>query len=178
MLVIHPSDPSTAFLTGLYAGLSDVTCLTGGESRNCLTSFLFHRPVGEPLMLLGHGTDAGLFRLDEDGEYRRYVGRSMAYCLRKHPIIGIWCHANLFANEMHLHGLFSGMIVSEMDEAEEYGITCTPEELARENEKFVQNLKRILDSGVPLFSVPAAMRSLGCRESELEWFNYNSLYYL
>ena len=45
----------------------------------------------------------------------------MAYCLRRHPVIGIWCHANLFAERFRLHDLFSGMVISEMEEAHAYG---------------------------------------------------------
>ena len=122
MLVIHPSDRTTDFLRTLYEGREDVRLLTGKESRKELGSILFHLRPGERAMLLGHGTDAGLFRLEEDGEYRLYVGHTMAYALRKHPVIGIWCHADLFARKELLHGLFSGMIVSEMPEAQKYGI--------------------------------------------------------
>ena len=97
MLVIHPSDRSTDFLRTLYEGREDVRLLSGKESRKELGSILFHLRPGERVMLLGHGTDAGLFRLEEDGEYRLYVGHSMAYALRKHPASGILCYAELFA---------------------------------------------------------------------------------
>ena len=75
MLVIHPSDQTTEFLRPLYEGREDVRLLSGKESRKELGSILFHLRPGERVMLLGHGIDAGLFRLEEGGEYRLYVGR-------------------------------------------------------------------------------------------------------
>ena len=123
MLVIHPSDQTTDFLRPLYEGREDVRLLTGKESRKELGSILFHLRPGERVMLLGHGTGAGLFRLDEDGEYRLYVGHSMAYTLRKHPVIGIWCHADLFARKQLPHGLSTATLVSETPAAPKHGIT-------------------------------------------------------
>ena len=124
MLVIHPADTSTDFLRVLYEGREGIRLLRGYESRNEVNDILFHLPAGEAVMLLGHGSDAGLFR-KQDGVYSLYVGRSMAYCLRKHWVIGVWCHACLFAEQLRLHGLFSGMIVSEKDEAREYAMETT-----------------------------------------------------
>ena len=62
MLVIHPYDKTTDFLRTLYKGREDVRLLSGKESRKELGSILFHLRPGEPVMLLGHGSDAGLFR--------------------------------------------------------------------------------------------------------------------
>lgn len=177
MLVIHPTDPTTSFLRILYEDLEDVRAIHGQhESRNDLLSLLFHRP-GEPVMLLGHGTDAGLFRL-ENGEYCCYVGRSMAYCLRKHPLIGIWCHANLFAENHRLHGLFSGMIISEMKEALEYGIPTTEAELALENALFASTLSGFLRAGLPYREIPDRMKAAVGDGPAVRQFNYQSLFAL
>lgn len=178
MLVIHPSDKSTDFLRTLYEGREGVRCLTGGESRKELGSILYHLRPGEPVMLLGHGTDAGLFRLEEDGKYRLYVGHSVVYSLRKHPLIGIWCHADLFARKEHLHGLFSGMIVSEMKEAEEYGIVCSQEELDCGNDYLAVHLKALLDEGIPLHEIPEQMAGMDAVHSQLTTYNYNNFYAL
>lgn len=178
MLVIHPSDRSTDFLRTLYGGLEDVRLLTGKESRKELGSILFHLHPGEKVMLLGHGTDAGLFRLEENGEYRVYVGHSMVYALRKHPVIGIWCHADLFARTEHLHGLFSGMIVSEMKEAQEYGISCSQEDLDRENANLVERLRVLFDHDVPFQEIPSRLAEMDTARTQLTRFNYNNFYYL
>lgn len=180
MLIIHQGivDPSISFLQVLYEGLEDARCLCGSESRNQVNDILFHLLPGEPVMLLGHGTDAGLFRL-EGGEYRCYIGRSMAYCLRKHPIIGIWCHANKFAEQLHLHGVFTGMIISEYDEALQEGIHTSPAELEQENRLFASTLSELLRTSLPYSEIPARMReAVGANDPAVRQFNYNSFYYL
>lgn len=178
MLVIHPSDKTTDFLRALYEGREDVRLLTGGESRKELGSILFHLCPGERVMLLGHGTDAGLFRLEEDGEYRLYVGHTMAYALRRHPVIGIWCHADLFARKEHLHGLFSGMIVSEMHEAQEYGISCSLEELDRENANLTERMRALFDEEVLFRQIPSRLAAMDAARTQLTMFNYNNFYCL
>ena len=178
MLVIHPSDRSTDFLRELYEGREDVRLLTGRESRKELGSILFHLRAGERVMLLGHGSPSGLFRLEEDGEYRLYVGHTMVYALRKHPVIGIWCHADLFARKEQLHGLFSGMIVSEMKEAQEYGIACSQEELDRENANLAERLRFLFDENVPFQQMPSRLAEMDTAGTQLTRFNYNNLYCL
>lgn len=175
MLVIHPADPTTDFLRVLYEGKEGCRCLLGGESRNQVNDLLFHLPPGEPVMLLGHGTDAGLFRL-EQGEQRRYVGRQMAFCLRRHPIIGVWCHANRFAEAHGLSGLFSGMVVSEREEAETYGIATSEKELERENLLFASTLAGFLNAGLPYPEIVARMREAAGNGPAVRMFNFNSLY--
>ena len=178
MLVIHPSDQTTDFLRPLYEGREDVQLVTGKESRKEFGSILFHLHPGEKVMLLGHGSPAGLFRLEEDGEYHLYVGHPMVYALRKHPVIGIWCHADLFARKEHLHGLFSGMIVSEMKEAQEYGISCSQEDLDRENANLAERLRALFDHVVPFQEIPSRLAEMDTARTQLTRFNYNNFYYL
>jgi hypothetical protein len=177
MLVIHPEDTSTRFLHALYGGMEGVDLHTGEESRNRLSSLLYHLQPGEPVMLLGHGSPDGLFR-KEGEEYQCYVGRSMRFLLRGHPLIGIWCHANLFAQRNSLHGLFSGMVVSEMDEARDYGIMTTEAELEVENRRFAATLRGLLDTNAPERLVPRLMKEKAGKGPAVRVFNFNSMYYL
>lgn len=178
MLVIHPNDPSTEFLSVLYDDREEILCLHGEESRNRLGSILYHLPHGEPVMLLGHGSPSGLFR-PEDGANCLYVGKSFAYSLRRHPVIAVFCHACRFAESHQLHGLFSGMIVSEPGEALEYGIPTTAEELERENGLFAETLAGFLWSGALFREIPALMKAaVGDDAPEVRKYNYNSLYFI
>lgn len=175
MLVIHPADSTTKPLQLLYESRRDVTCLNGEESRNKVADILYHRPKQELLMLLGHGNPEGLYRLEE-GEYKCYIGRSMAYSLRRHFVIGIFCHANLFAEQLNLHGIFSGMVISELEEAELYGVSTTKEELAIENLLYASNLRTILDSGCPYKDIPAMLIEKIGDGPEVRRFNYERLF--
>ena len=102
----------------------------------------------------------------------------MAYALRKHPVIGIWCHADLFARKEHLHGLFSGMIVSEMKEAQEYGISCSQEDLDRENANLAERLRVLFDHDVPFQEIPSRLAEMDTARTQLTRFNYNNFYCL
>lgn len=175
MLVIHPYDPTTEFLRAIYENMDGVTCLRGKESRKIVASILYHLPPGETILLLGHGSGDGLFRKEEDG-YRCYIGRSMAYSLKRHPVIGIWCHANAFAEMVGLHGLFTGMIISEMQEAIAYGVNTTEEELAKENERLAENFRRALGESGSCPQMRARVMAQEETSTELTHFNYNSIY--
>ena len=127
MLVIHPTDRTTEMLSILYEGL-EAKLIESDCSNKEMGHLLRHTSPSERIMLLGHGSDKGLFYRDDDtkDEFDKLiVGHPHAFHLRNHGsnIIGIWCHAVEFAKKEGLHGLFSGMIISEMSEAKEHGVT-------------------------------------------------------
>lgn len=177
MFVLHPYDETTLFLQVLYGDMEGIVLHTGEESRKSLGSLLYHLPPSERVMLLGHGGPEGLYRREGEG-YRCYVGRSMGYILRRHPVIGIWCHADIFARRNGLHGLFTGMVVSEMDEAREYGIRTTEAELKSENGRFAATLRNLLDSPVTPGRIPELMREVIGDGPAVRTFNYNSIFCL
>ena len=124
-------------LSTLYAGL-EAQVVDGDCSTKEMNRLLHHVPVQERIMLLGHGSDKGLFFRQDDSKDvfdRIIVGHPHAFHLRKHRgnLMGVWCNANRFARAEGLHGLFTGMIVSELSEALLYQVETTPEELEREN---------------------------------------------
>ena len=111
---------------------------------------------------------SGYERLLVDGRYVQF--------LRDKTCIGIWCYANKFAEKYGLHGLFSGMIISELQEAMDCGITTTQKEIDMEMVKFTQYLKDCIER-YELQEIPQRMRALDDVRSELTTFNYNNLYY-
>lgn len=182
MLVIHPIDRTTEVLKMLYAGL-DARVVSDDCSNKEMDHLLKHTSTQERVMLLGHGSDKGLFfrRDDTKNEFDKViVAHRNNYMLRQHGgnMIGIWCHANLFAQAEGLHGLFSGMIISEMAEAEEYGIAATHEEILASNKVMFGKLRRLLDEHVPLHEIPARMRALDDEHTPLSEFNYGNFHYM
>ncbi len=186
MTVIHANDPTTKVLSLLYEWRTDVTShitesSTNGDVRRALRG-------DDTIMMLGHGNQSGLFsKPNSKGDYRRFLitDRHVQF-LRNKTCIGIWCHANLFAEKYNLHGLFSGMIISELQEAIDYGISVTKEEIDLEMQRFTLRLKECID-GYGLNETPFRMREFfdvrsGKTErndvqSELITFNYGHLYY-
>ena len=182
MLVIHPKDKTTAMLSALYDGM-EAQVVTDCRSTKEMGRLLHHVATQERIMLLGHGSDKGLFFRKDDSkdEFDKViVSHAHAYHLRKHGgnIVAVWCNADQFARAEGLHGLFTGMIVSELSEALLYQLETTQEELDRENVKLAMRLKSLLDARIPLSEIPKRMLAMDDVHSPLTTFNYNNFYYL
>jgi len=170
MLVIHPKDKTTAMLSALYDGLEAQVVAD-------------YRTTKEMGRLLHHGSDKGLFFRADDSkdEFDKIiVSHSHAYHLRKHGgnIVAVWCNADQFARAEGLHGLFTGMIVSELNEALLYQVKTTQEELNRENVKLARRLRALIDERIPLSEIPKRMLAMDDVHSPLTTFNYKNFYYL
>ena len=144
---------------------------------------LHHASTQERIMLLGHGSDKGLFYREDDtkDEFDKIiVGHPHSFHLRKHGgnLIGIWCHADEFARAEGLHGLFSGMIISEVQEAVEYGVVTTQEEIFASNNVMFSKLRKMLDEHTPLHEIPLKLKTLDDEHTQLSEFNYGNFYYL
>lgn len=176
MIVIHATDPTTQVLSLLYQQREDVRMLITERS----TSSDVQRAIraDEVIMMLGHGNEYGLFsKPDRNGDYRRFLitDRHVQF-LRDKTCIGIWCYANKFAEKYNLHGLFSGMIISELQEAIDLGVPATKDGIDKEMEKFTIRLKDCMEK-FGLEQTPLRMKELDDVQSELTKFNYGNLYY-
>ena len=176
MLVIHANDPTTRVLSRLYESREDYYLRLDERSSNAAVI----RAVkdADSVMMLGHGNSFGLFSTpDKKGQYRRLlVDSGHVQFLRGKPCIGIWCYANEFAKQYKLQGLFSGMIISELHEAEENNIPASQEEVDTEMEKFVIRLRYCIETG-DLQNIPVRMLELDDVHSPLTELNYKNLYY-
>lgn len=182
MLVIHPKDRTTLVLSTLYDGM-EATVISGDCSKTEVGHLLHHISTQERIMLLGHGSDDGLFYRKDDaksGFDKIIVGNPHVYYLRKHGgnLIGIWCYADMFARAKGLHGLFSGMIISEVKEAEENEIAATQKDILASNTAMFTKLRRLLDEQTPLHEIPQKMKVLDDEHTRLSEFNYGNFYYL
>lgn len=183
MLIIHPKDRTTAMLSALYEGMTEARLLDCTLSSKAIGQELHRTPRSERIMLLGHGCEKGLYWREDDTQPsfdRILVGHPHAFHLRNHGsnIVAIFCHADKFARAEGLHGLFTGMIISELSEAEEYGIATTQEELDRENIKFAYRLRSLLNENVLLSDIPQWIQELDDTHSPLTEFNYKNIFYL
>ena len=78
-----------------------------------------------------------------------------------------------------MHGLFSGMIISDKAGAEEYGIITLQHHIDEVNEVMFAKLRKLLDDKVPLHEIPERMKALNDKPSSwLTSFNYENFYYL
>lgn len=65
MLVVHPKDRTTSVLSTLYEGM-DANVVSGKCSNKEMEHLLHHVSTQERIMLLGHGSDKGLFYREDD----------------------------------------------------------------------------------------------------------------
>lgn len=74
MLVVHPKDITTSVLTNLYKG-TDSNVLDQTASKREIEHMLHHCPPPERIMLLGHGSENGLFSRTDDSmpEFDRII---------------------------------------------------------------------------------------------------------
>lgn len=97
MLVIHPKDKTTAMLSALYGGL-EAQVVTDYRSTKEMGRLLHHVSTQDCIMLLGHGSDKGLFFREDDSKNefdKIIVGHSHRYHLHNHGsnIVAVWCNA-------------------------------------------------------------------------------------
>ena len=133
-------------------------------------------------MMLGHGFKGGMFspqmvRGKLNKFYRAIINPSYVQFLRERTCIGIWCEANEFAQMYGLKGLFSGMIISEKNEADMCGIyEFSEKEIEMYNQDFANALSYCLEN-FELKDVPTAMEAFAQNGNRLELFNFSNLYY-
>ena len=176
MIVIHANDPTTKVLSLLYEDRKD--CYLHID-ESCTNSQIIHAvKEADSVMMLGHGNPFGLCATpDRKGQYKRHlINEKHVDFLRGKICIGIWCYANEFAEHYRLHGLFSGMIISEVQEAVDHQIEASKEEIDYEMELFTQRLKYCIEH-YELKDVPTKMLELDNRQSQLTQFNYSRLFY-
>ena len=116
-LVIHPEDSSTDFLKPIYAGIHDKTVVTKGDKSLVKDLIESH----EKIIMMGHGCPTGLFAMGKFGRYDQTLGHIIdeetVPLLRDKTNIFIWCNADKFVEENGLKGFYSGMFISEVQEA-------------------------------------------------------------
>ena len=176
MTVIRANDPTIKVLSYLYQQREDMKTLI--TERNTSSDVQRAIRTDDVIMMLGHGNEYGLFsKPEKDGNYKRFmITDKHVQFLRDKTCIGIWCYANKFAEKYRLHGLFSGIIISESQETIDLGVPATKEEIDKEMEKFTSRLKDCIETyGVE--QVPMRMKELDNVQSALTKFNYGNLYY-
>lgn len=174
MIVIHvDSMEDTAGLKKAYEGLENVTLLYNPTKEEVVGTL---RRDDDPLvMCLGHGTTSGLFNQDWFGYV---VDHSMADLLRGRKMIGIWCFASSFAERYGLHGYFTSMFISNINEAEGFGFPDhTNADILNEAELFSEKINTMLKEGVPMEQW-VGMLQAGChKEKDFVRYNYEGMRY-
>jgi hypothetical protein len=144
-LVVHPIDPTTDFLKPIYASIQDKTVVNGVVSKTDLINLI---EIHHRVIMLGHGSPDGLMSVGQfpDDDFH-IVDDSLVELLRnKTDNLYIWCHADQFVQRHGLDGFFTGMFISEVDEAIYYGFGDVDWDVIQEsNDRFSSIVGKYID---------------------------------
>ncbi len=131
-LIIHPEDESTSFLDIVYKNIPNKTVITGGCSKADVQQLIREH---DRIMMMGHGSPAGLFSVGMFQYSNGYIiDHNTAPILKnKDNSVFIWCNADKYVQTLGLKGFYSGMFISEIEEADYCGIPGTDQELIDES---------------------------------------------
>jgi len=142
--ILIDSKEDTSFLKAAYEGLEDNKVFVN-PTREEVEKVLTENP-GERVLLMGHGSPAGLFSYDWCGYV---IDRNNVHLLKDREVIGIWCWAKEFARTYKVHGFFSSMFISNLGEY--YGILgkeeTTDEDIFNETTNFSKGLNTLIREG-------------------------------
>lgn len=115
-LIVHPQDPTTDFLKPIYANIENKTLITSGVSKNELRQLIIEH---DRIICCGHGSPEGLLSVGQFlGVNSDIIDDTMVDILsQKKDNIFVWCNADQFVERNGLEGFYSGMFISEIQEA-------------------------------------------------------------
>jgi hypothetical protein len=176
-LIIHPRDSSTIFLSKIYKNIPDKTVITGGISKIELMKLI---EIHERVIMLGHGSPWGLLSVDQFSYGGNYiVDLTMVELLsQKKDNIYIWCNADQFVERNGLEGFFSGMFISEIEEAWFYNFHDLERNTIEEsNYGFVEIVSRYINEPLDmLFQYVLREYQLLGKTNPIAQFNLNRLF--
>jgi len=176
-LIIHPKDPTTTFLSRIYARLKDKTIIKGGVSKSKIRDLI---EVHDRVLLLGHGSPYGLLSQGQFFEAGLYiVDVSMLSALKeKSNCMFIWCHADQFVQRNGLAGLCTGMFISELGEAHYLGFEDIDKNLIdQSNERFSWIISQYINQPIEiLYQKLLNEYGLLARTNIIAGFNHERLF--
>lgn len=162
-IIIHPKDPTTDFLSVIYED-KDWTVINTNVSDQTLKNQIESH---DRIIMMGHGTEKGLIGFD-----RYIIDSDWAYILREKQCVYIWCNADKFVEKHNLKGLYTGMIISEYEEAVMYGIPTNSHWIKESNTDLALAIKYSIDNENALQSI----KTLYEGNSAVVEFNRNNFY--
>ena len=133
-LIIHPADFSTDFLKKSYEG-----CNYRVIDYNVSVKQMKHLiKTHDRIIMMGHGYEHGLY-----GYGRVIINHNLVYLLRGKICIYVWCYANMFCRQYDLKGIYTDMVISEMEEAIFYCVPASAADIIVSNTLFASSLKEM-----------------------------------
>ena len=177
-LIIHPKDNTTTFLKRIYEEIPKCTVTSGGVNEKELVELIEKH---DRILMMGHGSPYGLFRTPSFKEIpTEYVinKKHVDLLQKKEESVFIWCNADMFVKYYDLKGFYTGMFISEVQEALYCGLPGTSQESVTEsNQAFANILKKYIHENKNVIheSVKKEYRVL-CESNPVAFYNNLRLY--
>jgi hypothetical protein len=136
-LVIHPDDRSTDFLKEIYEGRGYTVITDRQTSARKLTKLVC---AHKRIIMMGHGCPHGLLGMLDQFMNYKFIG-----ALREKECVAIWCNADQYVRLTGIRGFYTGMFLSEVDEANYFRIKTTQENVTYSNLLFTGLVKVFID---------------------------------
>lgn len=177
-LIIHPEDPSTDFLKPIYASINNKTVITGGIEKRELDQLI--KRYGR-ILILGHGSPYGLFSVGRFPKSWGYIidDVSAMYLRGRKQTMCIWCNADEYVWKNKLRGLYTGMFISEMDEAGQCGLVNVNQEMIDESNNLFSKVIGRNISEPPYIIYNRLLEDYGqlVKSNPVARYNYQRLYF-
>lgn len=135
-LVIHPDDRSTDFLKPIYKNVKNLLLVTKQATNNDIIKLI---ETSDRVIMLGHGSPSGLFGINFGRNFVIDHTCVEALSKKKDNAMYIWCNADKFVERHNLSGMYSGMFISEVAEANYCGLkNITQEQVDSSNNYFAE----------------------------------------
>lgn len=170
-LVIHPKDSTTDFLTPVWESNPEWTVIRS----NSVTKSELRRQIRlhDRVVCMGHGCDAGLFRV---GNYNSLlIDSTFVQMLREKDCVFVWCNSDVFFRKYDLKGFYTGMIISDADEALYCCVPFAIRDVERANTKLMEALREgISHDSKTMYLI---VKDSYIPESAIEYFNHSNIYH-
>lgn len=165
--------PDTEDFSELIAGFDQTNAnILYNPSRSEVRHLL--RESRNDLVLFGHGDDRGLYNTMMNGYI---VGSGDVDMLRQRNVIGLWCFAGNFGDRYGLHGFFTSMFISNVDEAHWYDYDPTEQQVTDENYIFARRINTFLHNNTPYSQWVDILQSECHSDIPFVRFNYEAMAY-
>lgn len=127
------------------------------------------------VILFGHGDCDGLLKSNLK---EHLIDKSFASLLKTRNVIGIWCYASDFADANDLHGFFTSMFVSNVNEA--YMLHMFDAEkntISSELKLFLEKVNKLMRDNVALDKWVMALQNDCDKSLSFVRYNYEALSY-
>lgn len=167
-------DTDTQVLTNLWEGIDDVKLVHITRDTRDAESMVNKAIAAEhdTLLFCGHGLATGLL----SPKWETLLNCENAHMVHAKRVIGIWCYAAQFAENVGLKGFFSSMFISNIDEA--HMVRCydsTPSTITREEILFCNRVNTLIRNNTPIEQWRGELLAKADMSIDIVNFNYSGL---